>query len=47
MNKVLLLVGMMLVVAVVSGCAEFDKSTYRSDDYRYGGGSSGGGHSHH
>ncbi len=41
MNKVLLLVSLMLLLAVVSGCAEFDRSTYRSDQY------SSGGHSHH
>jgi hypothetical protein len=41
MKKVSLLVGLMLVLAMLSGCAEFDRSTYRSDQY------SGGGHSHH
>jgi hypothetical protein len=45
MKKGLLLVGLLLVVAMVSGCAEFDRSTYRSDRYDNGG-SNHSGHSH-
>ncbi len=43
MKKVLSLVGLLLIVAMLSGCAGFDSSTDRSeDDY-----SSHSGHSHH
>lgn len=45
MKKVLLLIGLMLVVSMVAGCAEFDRSAYRSD--RYDNDRSSGGHSHH
>ena len=43
MKKVALIVGMLLAVSLVAGCAEFDHS-YRSDLYDDGGHS---GHSHH
>ena len=49
MKKVSLLVGLLVVVAMFSGCAVFDDSAYRSDRYdrydRYDSGSHGG-HSH-
>jgi len=45
MKKISLLIGLMLVVAMAAGCAEFDRSAYRSD--RYENDRSGGGHSHH
>lgn len=44
MKKVSLLVGLLVVVAMLSGCAVFDDSAYRSDMYDSG---SHGGHSHH
>ena len=43
MKKVVLIVGILLVVSMVAGCAEFDHS-YRSDRYDDGGHS---GHSNH
>lgn len=45
MKKASLLIGLMLVVAMVAGCAEFDRSAYQSD--RYDNDRSSGGHSHH
>lgn len=45
MKKVSLLVGLIVVVAMVSGCAMFDNSTSRYDDGNSN--SSRGGHSHH
>jgi hypothetical protein len=49
MKKTLLLVGLLVLVSMLSGCVGFDESTDRSQDYdRYGsGGGSQGGHSHH
>jgi hypothetical protein len=46
MKKVSFLVGLLVIVAMVSGCAEFDSSTYRSDRYDNGS-STQSGHSHH
>lgn len=43
MKKLAVLVGVLMVAALVAGCAEFDHS-YRSDRYDDGGHS---GHSHH
>ncbi|WP_281287721.1 hypothetical protein [Geobacter argillaceus] len=43
MKKVSFLAGLLLVVAMLSGCAEFDQSSYRSDQYDNG----HSGHSHH
>jgi len=47
MKKTLLLVGLLLIVSLLSACAGFDNSNYRSDGYGAGGGNYGGGHSHH
>ncbi|MFZ3208178.1 MAG: hypothetical protein WA140_05030 [Geobacteraceae bacterium] len=49
MKKTLLLAVLLVFVSTLSGCAGFDESTGRSQDYdRYGsGGGSQGGHSHH
>lgn len=46
MKKTLLVPWLLLVVAMLSGCADFDNSSYRTDRYN-GGSGSGGGHSHH
>jgi hypothetical protein len=41
--KKMLLVGLLIAIAMLSGCAEFGSSAYRSDS----GSSNYGGHSHH
>jgi hypothetical protein len=45
MKNVSLLVGLLVIAAMLSGCAEFDSAAYRSD--QYGNGGSYSGHSHH
>lgn len=44
MKIVALLVGLFVIVVMLSGCAVFDDSAYRSDMYE---GGSHDGHSHH
>ena len=43
MKAVSVLVGLLVIVAILSGCAGVDNSTYRSDNGR----GNFGGHSHH
>jgi hypothetical protein len=45
MKKGSLFVGFLLIASLLSGCAEFDRSAYRSDRYDNGG-SNHSGHSH-
>jgi hypothetical protein len=45
MKKVSLLVGLLVIVAMLSGCMAFDHATDRYDDGNSN--SSRGGHSHH
>jgi len=47
MKMASLLAGVLLIVSMLSACAGFDNSTYRSDGYGAGGSNYGGGHSHH
>lgn len=46
MKKVSLLVGLLVIVATLSGCAEFDQSANHYDQYDNGSGGHSG-HSHH
>ncbi len=49
MKKITMIVGLVIVVGMLSGCMMFDRSTDRSDRYDRddSGYSSFGGHSHH
>jgi len=47
MKKASLLVGLLIIVAMLSGCMGIGHSTDRSDRYDDGRNNRGGGHSHH